>query len=467
MRQPVAQLFATVTILAWYICLATDAIFPSPKNQQHPSLLDAERAGTSTINDHFLSASSSCTTSADCAFNGECVKKQSPDDNDPEQSGSCQCFPGWIGDTCEVMDVLPVETNRLGLKLPNHESSTWGGSVLYDNDTQLYHMFASEIINDCGLYSWTTNSRVIRATSKSPFGPYRKEQVIVPIFAHDSNVIRSPSGEWVLFVTALTGVKPRDCRNATTKIDPLSTDFFSSSLPPPKDTYMLWAEHPEGPWSKPVMVMNSTKYNSDYWSKQNKTAICDTNLNGIILPNSKTFVGIWRHCETDELLTIPHLLTATDWRNASTYIPHLKSPLFVLEGSGAEDPSNIWITRTSDMKPGQIAFHVLFHDEQATRCMLGACGGLGRHAYSLSDTHGNAIGAWRYATVNAYDRHVLFDNGTILRSDTRARPHVILDASLQRPIALSNGLKEREESGYCWTVVVPLRTSTELEQQIL
>ena len=141
----------------------------------------------------------------------------------------------------------------------------------------------------------------------------------------------------------------------------------------------------------------------------------------------------------------------------------MESSLFVLAGSGAEDPSNIWMTRTSDMKPGQVAFHALLHDEQATRCMLGACGGLGRHAYSLSDIHGKSSGAWRYATVNAYDRHVIFANGTALRADTRARPHLVLDPSGQHPIALSTGLKERDDSGYCWTLVVPLRTTYGME----
>jgi hypothetical protein len=443
----VLRLFGMIASLLWLVYV----IVKIPLSMIQPALILSAALGNG--NDH--SSDLYCTTSSDCAFNGECVKSAPSHNDDPERPGRCVCFPGWKGETCEVLDILPVDPKRLGLQLPNHDSSTWGGSVSFDEKTKLYHMFASEIVNNCGLYSWTTNSQVIRATSASPYGPYRKVQVVVPIFAHDANVIRSPSGEWVLFVTALQGVKPKDCRNNTNRRNPWRND--SSLLPPPKDTYMLWADNPEGPWSEPIMVINSTKYNSDYWAKHNKTAICDTNLNGIILSDSKSLVGMWRHCESDELLTIPHLLTASDWRNASTYQPQMDRPLFVLEGSGAEDPSNIWITQTSDMKPGQVAFHVLLHDEQATRCMLGACGGIGRHGYSLSDTHGQTTGPWRYATVNAYDRHVVFANGTILRADTRARPHIILDSTNQQPIGLSTGLKERDESGYCWTLVAPLR----------
>ena len=527
----------------------------------------------------------SCITSADCAFNGECSKNRklhvdsSRNKNsslvenieiDPEAPGFCDCFAGWKGNTCEVLDLLPVNPQRVGLVLPNRDSSTWGGSVVYHEADGLYHMFASEILYNCGLYSWTTNSQVrtrgmfvflrivyyghavcfvlcisrdrsrydtnrnsvailerirnhlipldffllqvIRAVSESPFGPYRKVQVILPPFAHDANIIQAPTGEFVLFVTALEGVKPIDCRqtsnsNQTMRASSIKRTLFrreslkeiSEDNVPPKDTYMLWAPNPEGPWSEPVMVLNSTIYNSDYWKKHNKTAKCDSNLNGIILPSSSNndnnnnntakqpFLGLWRRCETEELLTIPHVLLASDWKNASTYQPIIDHPLFVLAGSGAEDPSNIWTTKTSDMSPHQVAYHAIFHDEQATRCMLGSCGGQGRHAVSLDGT------TWRYANVNAYERHFSWESslgsavandrttrrtklpnknantmqtkGTV-RADTRARPHIVLAKRgshplQQTPIALSTGLKETDESGYVYTLVQPLRSSND------
>lgn len=119
-------------------------------------------------------SSNDCITSADCAFNGECIKDPvvvssqhngSGSSNmhketkiDPEAPGRCECFAGWKGQTCEILDLLPVDPERVGLVLPNHDSSTWGGSVVYHDG--LYHMFASEILYNCGLYSWTTNSQV-------------------------------------------------------------------------------------------------------------------------------------------------------------------------------------------------------------------------------------------------------------------------------------------------------------------
>ena len=161
--------------------------------------------------------------------------------------------------------------------------------------------------------------------------------------------------------------------------------------------------------------MNSTIWNEDFWPAQHRFAHCDANLNGIIR-NDGSFLGLWRRCETSDLLTIPHTLHATDWKDASTYQPNINH-LFPLGGSGAEDPSNIWTTHTKDVG---IAYHAIFHDEQATRCMLGQCSANGRHAFSLDGV------TWTYAKTNAYDRNITFENGTVLIADTRARPHVVI-----------------------------------------
>lgn len=160
-----------------------------------------------------------------------------------------------------------------------------------------------------------------------------------------------------------------------------------------------------------------------------------------------SFLGLWRRCETKDLLTIPHTIDAFHWRNASSYTPD-PGPLFVLGGSGAEDPSNIWTTTTSDMGK---AYHAIFHDEQSTRCMLGQCSANGRHAFSVDGK------AWKYASVDCYDRNITFTDGTTITVDTRARPHIVLDPVARRPIALSTGLKETDQSGYVWTLVQMLK----------
>jgi len=385
-----------------------------------------------------------CRTSVDCSMNGECTVLRKKDTKQQVVvSGNCHCFSGWKGSRCEELDFLPV-ISHTGLQLSNN-TSTWGGSVIYRQG--MYHMFASEMVLQCGLEYWTTNSQVIRATSKMPYGPYKKQQVILPTFAHEPNVVEAPSGEIVLFVTASPPpsrvITPIDCRKSNGR------SRSPQKLPQPRDTYMLWAFHPEGPWSEPVLVFNSSQWNADYWNKTHKLVWCDSNLNGIIL-NDSSFLGLWRRCETANLLTIPHRLWASNWKDPSTYQPHLE-PLFVLGGSGSEDPSNIWTTRTSDVG---LAYHALWHDEQSTRCMLGQCSANGRHAFSLDGV------SWRYANTDAYNETIVFENGKTIRVDTRARPHVIIDPTNNQLLALSTGVQLDQTSGYVWTLVQPLRRSS-------
>jgi hypothetical protein len=128
---------------------------------------------------------------------------------------------------------------------------------------------------------------------------------------------------------------------------------------------MVWASAPEGPWSEPVLVLNSTTWNSDYFNRTGRIAQCDGNVNGVINADG-SFVGLWRRCQTPALYTIPHTISASNWRDASTYTPD-PHPLFVLGGSGAEDPSNIWTTTSV---AGVRAYHALFHDEQVGHFLL-------------------------------------------------------------------------------------------------
>ena len=65
--------------------------------------------------------------------------------------------------------------------------SSWGGAVLawaeHDVDraaedgAPVYHMWASEMTEHCGIGTWQQNSRVIHAVSPAPGGPYTRRDV--------------------------------------------------------------------------------------------------------------------------------------------------------------------------------------------------------------------------------------------------------------------------------------------------
>lgn len=104
-----------------------------------------------------------CESEADCSYFGSCV------------GGRCACRHQYIGSSCEAFAFAPLEAKRgsSGLRTVNsstgEQTSSWGGSVLLDEDGT-YHMFAAEMTNAVGIKSWRSNSRVVHACRRRPGG---------------------------------------------------------------------------------------------------------------------------------------------------------------------------------------------------------------------------------------------------------------------------------------------------------
>lgn len=82
-------------------------------------------------------------------------------------NGECMCYKGWTGQDCGSLDLLPVPTPTAGPPgvsygtLPSANTTglaTWGGSLIQDPGTGVYHLFAAEISLGCGLDAWFRNS---------------------------------------------------------------------------------------------------------------------------------------------------------------------------------------------------------------------------------------------------------------------------------------------------------------------
>ena len=126
-----------------------------------------------------------CRTDADCSFNGVCANAE------------CRCLPAWHGPSCERLSLLPTPANAgYGASDAGGELTSWGGAVLQD-ESGLWHMWASELLGHCDMAFWLGNSQVVHATADSFLGPYQRREVVFPAFAHEPNVVRAPSGEWV------------------------------------------------------------------------------------------------------------------------------------------------------------------------------------------------------------------------------------------------------------------------------
>jgi hypothetical protein len=203
-------------------------------------------AATSTADAATVGA---CSTAMDCALNGVCV------------SGKCTCNPPWTGDAaCHTLAFLPTATkaafppNR-DMSATGHNISSWGGSIIHDKETHLYHMFAAEMVNECKLGTFLTNSACVHATSTSPTGPFEKQDVVVGPYCHNPAITVRPlsngSSLWVLFHVADVGTNrgpPQNCISSTfTKPAATSNRLFTRDRTTNTDTSTQhWSHGPTG-----------------------------------------------------------------------------------------------------------------------------------------------------------------------------------------------------------------------------
>ena len=140
-----------------------------------------------------------CRNANDCSLNGKCT------------NGTCECRLPWIGHRCETLNLEPPKTDYGYQGVDDgHHTSSWGGAVLKHEDG-LFHMWASEMTEHCGIGAWAQNSRVIHATSKTPTGPYQRRETVWEVFSHEPEVVPGPHGEYVMYFTADLRSPHGDC----------------------------------------------------------------------------------------------------------------------------------------------------------------------------------------------------------------------------------------------------------------
>ena len=102
-----------------------------------------------------------CKSNIDCSLNGVC----------DTQTGNCTCNPSWNGYKCGNLTLLPA-TKGTGYNWTDindgQHTSSWGGSVQYNREKNVYEMFAAEmtslsIIHNI-LYTCTSNINYMHYT---------------------------------------------------------------------------------------------------------------------------------------------------------------------------------------------------------------------------------------------------------------------------------------------------------------
>lgn len=123
-------------------------------------------------------------------------------------NGSCVCLPGWTGETCRTLDLLPAAPlsaenqtyfhpsgkhcyrhNSLpvvvqyplfhaDIPAPAWHDNSWGISVALDDDGVTLHGFMTELEGNCSLSEYGQASQILHVTSAgSPAGPWTVQGV--------------------------------------------------------------------------------------------------------------------------------------------------------------------------------------------------------------------------------------------------------------------------------------------------
>lgn len=158
-------------------------------------------------------------TNINCSLNGKYINNR------------CICNFGWKGKNCDILNFKPL---NLSQGYHNSSYASWGGNIIYNNNK--YHLFVSQIENKCGLEHYSTNSKIIRAESKTYFGPFKYAETIIPTFSHNPS-IHKYNDDWILFyigenrtaINCSSNILTLKQKNNDIKYIILNNDFKSKS----------------------------------------------------------------------------------------------------------------------------------------------------------------------------------------------------------------------------------------------
>lgn len=351
-----------------------------------------------------------CQRDEDCSLNGLCV------------SSYCKCDYGWIGDDCGVLDLRPA-THLTGYNRTDEGISSWGGKVIQDpSNATLFHLFAAEFTHSCNLDYWSPYSRIIRAVSDRPEGPYRFANEVVGAFAHNPTVIFSEAHQlWLMVHIGCKQTPPQQCYGVDISCDPGNTLNGESGIT------LRAAKQLDGDWQS-LGIIIGTNGSSKWDGDTTNPSLLPLRNGSLVL----AYRGCPFNCGGDELINVAFAHTL-----AGPFTRLQSAPIF---GNGNEDPF-IWQDARGN-------WHLLLHSLEPD----GGFGGprVGRHAFARS-----FAGPWTFwSRTLTFNTTATFTDGSSIDFFRRERPQLFFDAQ-GRMRYLINGVQEHDH-GQAYTFIQPI-----------
>ena len=337
-----------------------------------------------------------CTTDDDCSLNGVCT------------SGSCKCYLAWTGATCGFLSFQPGPAiNGYG---NSPRVNAWGGnSVFFDGE---YHLYVSEMCNNCSLADWWRNSQIVHAVASSPFGPYTRKDVALSAFAHEPQVsfsyLANGTPQFALWhvgsgYPGSGGSAPNNCTR-----DALAEGSAEVRVGDARSQLHV-SSSPDGPWT-PVLGVPSCN---------NPSQALHPNGTWYLLCNN----------QTNQRETNGTLFSAPAITGPYKVAGHVAGPL---PDANVPEDGFLFIDARGH-------WHVFYHTY--TWPGLGCANPPDCDPTSISGHSFSRDGlSWTVSPLQPYFNIANFSDGTALQMSTRERPHLIFAEDGRTPLALSNGI---------------------------
>jgi len=217
-----------------------------------------------------VAAEPACHDEFGCSLAGECV------------DGACVC-DGWThGSHCEVLNLLPVDSDKVGYRNTSGYTSWGGGPIEVDGK---WHLFVSQIQGKCPLaHYWSSASEAAHLVADDPMGPFEEAEIVIPALAHNVKPFQAPDGKFLIYYVGPTTGAVADCSTYAANNTPIpkgaSGPVMIASADSPFATASQWEHH--GP------MTDSFEWHSA------------TNPSPVFLPNGSVLLFVSRRWTFDD-----------------------------------------------------------------------------------------------------------------------------------------------------------------------
>ena len=220
----------------------------------------------------------------------------------------------------------------------------------------------------CNLGAWSSNSEVIHATSSSPTGPFKMQDVALPPWHHNPQVMLHPDGHWLLYTIGTVGVPPQKSCGRDSRARGLGAGARVTGPKSGEYVQCHYSRSPYGPWT----FLNVTKDASNpgiFGGGKTPNSDHGTNPTPWVLENGTVVIGAHDNRGF-------YLQTGATWRGPFNRIPGY---LFEFECT----PSCLAAHDSSDAQPGPPAYVFEVGSKHHSSCSSHISGARHVHATDL------------------------------------------------------------------------------------